>query len=162
MQDFKSLILVCVILSIIFTQCKNTNSSIQSGTDLMKYGIPFTIYAPADIKITKVGTGRLTDVSIKNESGYDVQIFMSDAFSNDLTKLKAQKKDEIRSNPYFTKIVEEYDDGFIYENTNESNKRSFDFIIIKIQGDKELTFQCGNSKEFTETDVKNMVASIQN
>lgn len=161
MRYFTIHCIITVFITTLFIQCKDSSSNHKTGIELMKYGIPYTLAAPKDVKIAKIGSGRLADVSVKNEQGYDVQIFMSDAFSNDMTKLKSLKKVEVTSNPYFSKIVEEYDDGFLYEKINESNERSFDFMIIKVQGDKELTFQCGNSREFTENDVKKIVASIQ-
>ena len=85
---------------------------------------------------------------------------MGDAFSSDLEKLKSIKKEEITSNPSFKKIIEEFDNGFIYEKTSDVGERNYDFSIIVVQGDKEITFQAGNSKEFTEAEVKTMVNSI--
>jgi len=132
----------------------------DTGTDLMKYGIPYTLQAPKDVTISKVGSGNLADVNVKNNDGYDIQIFMGNAFSTDLIKLKQQKKDQVTAHPEFSKIVEEYEEGFIYEKKNYLSERSFDFSIIKIMGDKEINFQGGNSKPFNEAEVKKMVQSI--
>ncbi len=61
----------------------------------------------------------------------------------------------------FKKIIEEFDNGFIYEKMSDVGERNYDFeAIIEVQGDKEITFQAGNSKEFTEAEVKTMVNSI--
>ena len=160
--------LICSIWSLLFLificimfGCKENNVSSEKNTSsLMKYGIPWSIKAPDDVIFTKIGSGTLADVSVKNQSGYDVQIFMGNAFTNDLIKLKQQKKDAINANPFFVKIVEEYPDGFIYEKMTDEGKRIYDFVIVKIVGDKEINFQCGNSKEFSEQEVKSMVKSI--
>ena len=144
-----------------FLACKDTSvTSDKNKTNLMSYGIPYSISAPDDVSITKIGSGSLADVSVKNQSGYDVQIFMGNAFTNDLTKLKQQKKEAISANPFFVKIVEEYKNGFLYEKTTDDGKRTYDFVVVKILGDKEINFQCGNSKEFSEQEVKLMVKSV--
>lgn len=144
-----------------FLACKDTFvTSDKNKTNLMSYGIPYAIHTPKDVTITKIGSGSLADVSVKNQNGYDVQVFMGNAFTNDLVKLKQQKKEAIGANPSFIKIVEEYDDGFLYEKTTDEGKRTYDFVIVKILGDKEINFQCGNSKEFSEQEVKAMVKSV--
>jgi hypothetical protein len=145
-----------IVLSVI--SCKQAN--VKTGTDLMKYGIPYTIQAPADVSVQKVGSGSLSDVNVKNGSDYDVQIFMGAAHTLDMTKLKQLKKEQVIAHPEFSKIVEEYDSGFLFEKKNALSERSFDFSIVKIMGDKEITFEAGNSKPFNEAEVKAMVNSI--
>lgn len=153
LQKYFSLIVLITIFS-----CNQHEK--DKGTDLMKYGIPYTLQAPKDVTISKVGSGNLADVNVKNNEGYDVQVFMSNAYSTDLIKLKQVKKEQVIAHPEFSKIVEEYEEGFIFEKNNNLSERSFDFSIIKIMGDKEINFQCGNSRPFTESEVKEMVQSI--
>ncbi len=158
----RTLMLTIILISILFLfSCKDgSKSSSVNSLDLMKYGVPFSINAPEDVSITKVGSGKLEDISIRNKSGYDVQVFMGDAFSSNLEKLKSIKKEEITSNPTFKKIIEEFENGFIYEKRSDIGNRNYDFVVIIIQGAKEINFQAGNSKEFTEFEVKSMVKSI--
>jgi hypothetical protein len=160
-MTFKLIFYAIALFTITIWGCKDVDkTSSPAALDLMKYGVPYNINSPDDVKVTKVGAGKLEDISIKNSSGYDVQVFMGDAFSSDLEKLKSIKKEEITSNPSFKKIIEEFDNGFIYEKVSEIGERNYDFSIIIVQGDKEITFQAGNSKEFTELEVKAMVKSI--
>ncbi len=158
-MNSKLILAILILSSLSIFSCKD-GSKDQSSLDLMKYGVPYSISAPADVAVSKVGSGKLEDISIKNKSGYDVQVFMGDAFSSNLEKLKTIKKEEITTNPSFKKIIEEFDNGFIYEKTSDTGSRNYDFAIIVIQGDKEINFQAGNSKEFTEAEVKTMVKSI--
>ncbi len=156
-----------LLITFIFFQlisCQNKSNPINEGTkiDLLKYGVPYSITAPPDVVISKIGKGELTDVSIKNENGYDLQIFMVGAFTSDLQKIKEEKKASVTSNPSFSKMVEEYNDGFLYEKITDLGKRTYDFNIIKLVGTNEINFQCGNSKEFSESEVKKMVSSIRN
>jgi len=160
-MTFKLIFYSVALFTITIWGCKDVaKTSSPDALDLMKYGVPYSINAPIDVKVTKVGAGKLEDIYIKNNSGYDLQVFMGDAFSSDLEKLKSIKKEEITSNPSFKKIIEEFDNGFIYEKVSEIGERNYDFSIIVVQGDKEITFQAGNSKEFTEVEVKAMVKSI--
>ena len=158
----RTLMLTIILISTLFLfSCKDgSKSSSPNSLDLMKYGVPYSINAPDDVSITKVGSGKLEDISIRNKSGYDVQLFMGDAFSSNLEKLKSIKKEEITSNPTFKKIIEEFENGFIYEKISDIGNRNYDFVVIIIQGNKEINFQAGNSKEFTEDEVKSMVKSI--
>ncbi len=71
-------------------------------TDLLKYGVPYSITAPEDVKISKIGQGDLTDVSVKNNKGYDLQIFMGSAQSSDINKIKENKRIIFTSNPFFS------------------------------------------------------------
>lgn len=137
-----------------------SNTKPKNGTDLLKYGIPYTIIAPDDVSMSKIGAGSLSDVNIKNNTGYDLQIFMSEAYTADMPRLIKIKKDQVIEHPQFSKIVEEFDNGFLYEKQDADGSRSFDFVIIKIQGDKEINFQAGNSKPFTESEVKSMIQSV--
>jgi hypothetical protein len=85
---------------------------------------------------------------------------MTTAVSQDLIFLKQQKKEMITAHPNFTKIVEEDDYGFIYEKTESDGNLSYDFIRFKLQGDQEITYMGGNSKVFTEKEVRELVLSI--
>jgi|JI7StandDraft_1071085.scaffolds.fasta_scaffold14437_2 hypothetical protein len=148
-----------VLIIMLLGSC-DAKRNTQKGTDLLKYGIPYTLDAPEQSTITKSQTGRLAAVNVKDGHGYDVQVFMSDANTNNLIKLKQDKKDAVTAHPAFNKIIEEFDQGFIYEKKDIEGDLSFDFELIVIQGDKEINFQAGNSKLFTEAEVKIMVKSI--
>ena len=154
---------IAISLAFIVFSCQTKSNPDTEGKKivLLKYGIPHSLLAPSDVQISKIGKGELIDVSVKNEKGYDLQIFMVEAFTSNIQKIKDEKKSNVTSNPSFSKMVEEYDDGFLYEKITDQGKRTYDFNIIKIVGANEINFQCGNSKEFTESEVKKMVGSIR-
>ncbi len=143
--------------------CISCDSKQQSkgAVSLMKFGIPVELSAPKDVELSQVGKGNLTHVAVKNSAGYDIQVFMTTAVSQDLTWLKQQKKEMITAHPNFTKIVEETNEGFIYEKTESDGTLSYDFVHVKLQGDKEISYMGGNSSVFTEKDVKEMISSIR-
>lgn len=126
---------------------------------LLKYGIPFDLKTPEDIHIRSLASEGQNNVFVSNNNGFDIHITMSDAVVRNMENLKLQKKNAVVEDPFFLKIIEEMDDGFIYEK-QFGDSRGYDFYIVKIQGNHELTFQCGNSGIYTEAEVKNMVKSI--
>jgi len=156
-------IFLYILITLIVSACKeNTVSNTQKGNlSLLKYGIAFEIMAPDDAQTRSISQGVQNNVSINNGKDYDVQVLMTDAISRDIEKLKAQKKLDLLSNPYFKKVVEEIDHGFIYEKQYEDEK-GYDFYLVKIQGNHELSFQCGSSGIYTEKQVQNMVKSVLN
>ena len=141
------------------------NSKVQkdfSGLDLMKYGFPITLKAPENATVSKGRTGRISDISVKSDPDYNVHIFMSDAETTDISKIRMQQKEDVIGNPYFIKMIEEFDDGFIFE--KESVKgygKCYDFRYIKIQGNQEFIYQTAIVGEFTEKQVKTMYESVR-
>lgn len=157
------LIKFCVIclLVLLISYCRDNKRENVKALDLLQYGIPYQIHAPDDATAQKVGRGQLYDVSIKNAQGYDLQVFMSPATTNNLSTLRQKKKNELLANPQFIKIVEEYNEGFLFEKSLDGEATSYDFIYFVVKGDNEITFQCGNSKAFTEDEVRAMLESVK-
>ena len=62
--------------------------------------------------------------------------------------------------PNFKKIVEEYNEGFIYEIYSPDGSLSYDFYAIKIIGDQEIDFITSNKRPYTENEVKSMIKTI--
>jgi hypothetical protein len=147
---------------ILATGCQNHNKVIhQNGTDLMKYGIPVNVVLPENSEITKGKTGRTSDVYIKNNSGYNLHISMSEASSANVTNVVKEKKRDIVTNPDFLKIVEEYSDGLYYEKYGTDGSKGYDFFLVQIIGQQEVIFQGGLAVNFSEDEVKKMIKSIR-
>ncbi|MEZ4910359.1 MAG: hypothetical protein R2774_05825 [Saprospiraceae bacterium] len=134
----------------------------NEGLDLLQYGIPYILNCPLDVTTQKIGQGSLYYVAIRNAKGYDLQVFMSPATTNNLSTLRQRKKTELLSNPQFVKIIEEYNEGFLYEKNLDGLSSSYDFIYFVVKGDNEINFQCGNSKAFSEQEVRSMLESVRN
>jgi hypothetical protein len=141
--------------------CKDRTSvkNEKEYVSLLKYGIPFDLNAPEDVHIRASASGNQKNVFVSNNKNYDIHISMSAALNRNRENLKAQTKKALVEDPNFSKIIEEMEDGFIYEK-EYGDARGYDFYIVKIQGNHELTFQCGNGGIYTETEVKSMVRSV--
>lgn len=155
--------LLFVVVAILMWACQ------QNGTeqdwvekDLLQYGIPMTILAPdsAEVNSSDLG-GLIQDVTVKEGDEYYVQIYASDAETMDIAKVKSAQLSEVKSNRYFSKIVQEETDGFIYETVIDSTAINYGFRYVRVQGDKEYVFQTGLVGSFTLEQVEKMFEAVR-
>lgn len=158
MSKYISLALILIIA--LFASCKADPLSHMKKTELMSYGFPIAVYVPDSAVINKTDLGVMQDLTIKAGDGYYVQIFSSDANTIELSKVLNDKLVEAKSHPYFSKILSEEPNGFIFEK-NVDGTMNYDFRYIKLQGDKEFVFQTGLVGNYTEEEVKTMYDSVK-
>ncbi len=153
------LILISALLMIV--SCKNDTTKNLSKLDLMSYGIPISINAPdsADVKVMDMIVQK--DITVKKGEDYSIQIFSMESTGNDLAQLKREKLSQVKGNRYFSKIVKESDDGFLFERKIDSTKVNYDFRYFKIMGDKEYIFQTGLIGDFNQEQVQKMYDSVK-
>lgn len=153
---FTSLILILVLVS-----CSSEPKQQWNNLDLLSYGIPFSVLAPDSAKVNVTDFGKIVkDVTIKKGDDYSIQIFASDARITDMAQIKNGQLSEVKSNPYFSKIVEDYPNGFIYESKLDSTKTNYGFKYIKLQGDKEYLISNGMIGSFDLKQIENMYQAI--
>lgn len=115
---------------------------------LLEYGMPVTILAPDSVDIKKMDLVLQEDVSVKKGDDYYVQIFSAEATTRDPEKLKESLKEEVMNNPFFSALVEEGTEGFIYKDQIDSLHSTYGFRYVRIIGDKEYVFQTGLTGSF--------------
>ncbi len=152
-----------LIACIIFLACQDTASkSDLQPLDLLQYGIPITILAPDSVVVKSGNLSFSQDVTIKGEEpGYDIQIFGYDASTTNPETVKIEQLADIKSNRYFSKIIQEDPVGFIYEIALDSTSLNYGFKHIRIQGDKEYIFQTAMVGSFNLEDTKRMYEAVQ-
>lgn len=151
---------ILIILCFLISACKNSTENVED-LDLMRYGMPIKIKAPLDADIKTSDFGLMKDVTIKSEEGYDLQIFSSEASQLDPKILKSDLLRDVKKNPFFTKIILEEDQGFIFEKIRSDSSKNYDFRYVRIQGDNQFTFQAGMIGQFSEAQIKNMYNSVK-
>lgn len=156
-------ILLLSLIALLFAACQSENGGGLKETDLLAYGIPVAIMAPdsADIKAGDLGGGLIKDVTVRGAGNYNVQVFATQAETSDLPRLKAEQLADVKSNRYFSRIVREEEDGFVYQTAIDSNNISYGFRYIVLQGDLEIVFQTGLLGTFSEEEVEKMYAAVQ-
>jgi len=163
----KSRIMKCysLLFSLLFLliACQSSGSkSDMRSLDLLKYGIPMTIMAPDSVAVKSGSLSFSKDVTIKGEeSGFDIQIFAYDATSMDTEVVKKEQLEQIKDNPYFSKIVQEDPNGFIYEIALDSTSTNYGFKYMRVQGDKEYIFQNGMTGSFSLEEATTMYEAVQ-
>lgn len=129
--------------------------------NLLEYGMPVTILAPDSPDIKKVNLVLQEDVSIKKGDDYYVQIFAAEATTREPGTLKESLKEDVMNNPFFSQMVEEQNEGFIYKDQIDSLHSTYGFRYVRIIGDKEYVFQTGLTGSFTEEQVRKMYDAVQ-
>jgi len=137
------------------------NISDWKTLDLLSYGIPFSILAPDSARVETIDFGTIMkDVTIKSSDDYFVQIFASDANTTDINKLKQEQLNEVKAEKHFSKIIEESDQGFIYESVKDSTFNYYGFRYIRLQGTKEYILQNGFRGFFNENQARSMFKAV--
>jgi len=154
------LVLIASLALIFFPACQE-DASAWKETDLLAYGIPLTVQAPDSVQIeTNDMVGSLQDVTIKGE-GYNVQIFASNAETTDVSQVKARQLASVKDLRYFSRVVEEEENGFIYEFLIEQDNPTYGFRYIIIQGDKEYIFQPGLSAMYNLEEIQQLYQAVK-
>lgn len=158
---FKSLQLFSILaVMALVVSCKGDPLAEMQKTELMSHGFPIAVFVPEGADIKKGDFGVMQDLTIKAGDDYYVQIFSSDAHTTDVKKVLNDKLSEAKSHPYFSKIIQEDEQGFIFEK-DVDGKLNYDFRYVKLQGDKEYVFQTGLIGNYTEEQVRAMYQSVQ-
>lgn len=142
--------------------CNNEPQSNLSELNLLEYGLPITVQAPDSAQVKKVDMGSIMkDVTIKYGEDYSIQLYASQATTNDIAKLKAEKLSDIKMNPFFSKIVREEESGFIFETIIDSTTINYGFNYAYVQGDMEYIFSTGLIGTFTLEEVEKMYDAVK-
>lgn len=154
--------LILLAITLVIFACNSDPKTNLKSLDLLEYGIPITIMAPDSAKIVAGSLSFSKDVTIKSKAdNFDIQIFAYDATTTSLAAVKESHLAEVKSNAYFSKILEEEDAGFIYEMNFDTTESSYGFRYLKIQGDKEYIFQTGLVGSFDLDEARLMYEAVK-
>ena len=148
----------------LFAGCKGDSASSAAGlvsTDLMKYGMPIKVNAPAEAKIESSDLGIMKDVTIKGEGNYSLQISSGVSTTTNIASIKAEQLRDVQNALYFGEVVQEDEHGFIYRKKISEDRINHDFRYIKIQADQEYIFQTGLLGSYSLEDVQRMYDSVK-
>ncbi len=131
------------------------NSSQLPELDLMSKGIPLKLRAPEGAEVSSKDMGVFKDVTIRNGEDFYIQITGGQKFQNDEKLRKDEELKTIQSLANFSRIVQEDDNGFVFEK-KRGDDLSYDFRRIRIQGEEEYVFQAGLIGKFSLEAVQQM------
>ena len=139
--------------------CKSSPTSSYEEVDLLSYGMPISILAPPGVDVKKEDLGPIQSIIVKGGQ-FNVQIYSSSSQTIDVSKVKKQALEDVKNGRYFSKIIEEEDDGFIFEKDIDGTI-IYDFRHVKVMGDQEYLFQKGLMGTYTEEEVRAMYEAVK-
>ncbi|MBK9984635.1 MAG: hypothetical protein IPP15_20100 [Saprospiraceae bacterium] len=128
--------------------------------DLDSYGIPMIIMAPDSAEVIKKDYSIMRDITIRKGNNYYVQIFESTA-TNPAVEVKKNQLESVKQDKYFKELIQEDENGFIFQKQLDSAIIDYDFRYIKILNDREIIFQTGMIGTFSLEDVKLMYEGVK-
>lgn len=140
--------------------CKESSTNLESMS-LLEYGLPIKINAPEGVTVTVDDLGVWKDVTVKDSLDFNLQIIASQSTTFEKSKIVADQLSDVKAGRYFSKVIEEYEDGFIFEKKIDEENINYDFRFIKLNGDREYIFQTGLLGTFSEEAVRNMYNAVQ-
>lgn len=157
----KNILLFTVLAGFIFFACQSDSNAGLNPTSLLEYGVPITILAPDSVDVSVDDIGMIKDITVEGGASFFIQIYASDAETTDVARIKAEQLDLVKASPFFSQVMEEDPNGFIFENVIDSTTTSYGFRHIRVQGDREYIFQNHLSKIFTLDQVQQMNQAVQ-
>lgn len=140
--------------------CANDPLKNWDPVDLTPYQAKVSILAPDSAKVVADDLGVLKDITIIKAPEYSVQLFVTQSDNPDVASLKKEQMEEVKSNRLYSKIVEENEDGFIYENKIDKNTINYGFRYFFQKDGEDYVFQQALSGIFSLEEVKNMYKAV--
>lgn len=129
--------------------------------DLLQHGLAIKIKAPAEPEVQVTDLGIAKDVTVMKGESYNVQIIASTATTYKTENLISEKKKEVENGPYFSEIIFENENGFVFEKKVDEENINYDFRVIRIVGDTEYDFQTGLIGKFSKEAAMAMFEAVQ-
>jgi len=129
--------------------------------DLLKHGLSLKIKAPLDpeVKVTDMGIAK--DVTVKKGEDFNIQIISSAASNYNISEIIAEKKETVEGSVYFSEIIHEDENGFVFEKKIDEENINYDFRFVKIVGDTEYDFQTGLLGKFSKEAAMEMYDAVK-
>lgn len=144
--------LFCLLIS-----CSKQNN--LKPLDLRSYGAEVTIMAPENSEVKKV-EGFITDITVRKDSTYEIQIFLSEKTNDDIAAVTKGQLELVKENPFFSKILKEETDGFLYENQLDGAS-NFGFRRIVLSGNQEIIFQNALLGTYSKEQAESMYEAVK-
>jgi hypothetical protein len=144
--------------------CSNAKAPHKKGTtSLLSYGIPLYVNIPKDVEINRRMVGNITEVTVKGKgekSWFELIVQNLPAESDDLAWNKHLQIEDVKNNIFFTRIMEENENGFIYEQVPE-DKPTYHFRYVIVQGTNLYTVSSALGSKLSLDQVREMFLSAE-
>ena len=110
----KTILILSFPLFAVTYSCKSSGVDLED-LDLMKYGLPVKIKAPAEAEVESSDLGFVRDVTVKGDGNFSIQIIGGTATTTDPSQVKMRQLESVKSGPFFSEVISEDDNGFIFK-----------------------------------------------
>jgi len=153
-------IILLLIIAVQFVSCEQDPLKDFVDLDLMKNGVPLKIKAPEGSTVKVNDLGLMKDISIDGGNNFALQIMASTVTEYDLKKLVDSELSTVEASTYFSKIMSQDENGFIFEKDIDG-KLNYDFRFVKIQGDNEFICQRSLSGTYNIEEIDLMYKALE-
>ncbi len=158
MQKIATLLFLAFLISLM--ACKKDSSTALKELNLLEYGFPLTVMVPEGSKVTVSDRTYFKDVTIKGEDNYGINIITYQAFTTSASQLKTEELNDVKNGMYFSELIKQEEDGFIYKTVVDTTNISYDFRYFIIKGDREYRFQA-TTGTYTQEEAERMYNAIK-
>jgi len=128
--------------------------------DLQTYGANISIKAPTDAEIKSSELGFRKEITVKQDM-YDLLISVAQDVRETANELNKKNLESTKAaGEVFSRIVQEDDNGFIYE-INQGVEKNYDFRYVYVKNGAAYHFRRNFVGDFTLDDVKKMYKAVQ-
>jgi hypothetical protein len=157
MSKYFSVLIICCLLIV---NCKTDKSASYPSKDLLKHGFAISVKAPEAAEIKFDDYGIMQELTISSGDEYNIQILKSTTNTSNSKEALDDQMNLVKTDKYFSKVIEEYENGFIFEKKIDENI-NYDFRFVKLIGEDEYIYQTGMIGTYTEESVREMYKSVQ-
>jgi len=155
---------VLFALPLLMLQCsKPAGSPAKGATSLLAQGIPLQVRMPQGASIQRRTAGNITEVTIKGkdeDAWFEMTVQNLPAESDDLAWNKHLQLEDVKANIFFTRIMEEDENGFIYEQVPQ-DKATYHFRYVVVQGLQLYVFSSALGSNLSLEKARELMVAVQ-
>lgn len=127
--------------------------------NLQEQGANIDIKAPAGAEITSEPIGLRKEIRVKQDQ-FNIIILVAEEASETAAEMKKAKLESVKALDIFSKVVQEDDNGFIYE-IDQGEDKNYDFRYVYVKNGTSHDFRRYFTGDYTLDEVKTMYNAIK-
>lgn len=143
--------------------CKPKSQFELVETDFGGKGLPLRIKAPANAKLESVPGPPIDLFTIRDEaSNYGISFEAQDILAG--TSVESEKANLLataKGTGFFSKVIKEESNGFVYENKMSETDIRYSFGYVLFKGDKMYTAQADPSLKLTQAQAEELFEAVK-
>lgn len=152
----RTIMLTMVVL--VLVSCGGNGDRQKQEKPIQK--LPFKVDAPWGASYETREYNDVTAFTIRKDDDYAVEVIAEPAIANDLAVIKDDELKTVTESPYFSRLILNEANGFIFEMIVDSSKH-YDFRLVKLRDQTQYVFQTDLTQLFSEGETRLMYESVK-